>query len=106
MVEASAFRLPTSVRPLKYDVTLTPDLDRFTFEGEERIELEVVTPSPQIKLNAVDLDVRDAKLATSDGAMMAATNIFLEEGAETVTFTFERDVQAGPAALSITFSGT
>jgi hypothetical protein len=31
--------LPTNVRPLKYHITLQPDLDTFTFNGTETIEV-------------------------------------------------------------------
>ena len=33
--------LPGHVRPLKYQLTLAPDLERFTFSGEETIDLEI-----------------------------------------------------------------
>ncbi len=36
MAEHSAFRLPGTVLPLRYDVTLTPDLEGFTFASQCR----------------------------------------------------------------------
>ena len=43
--------LPAHVRPLKYKLTLEPDLTGFTFRGEERIDLEVLEPTSAIALN-------------------------------------------------------
>lgn len=40
--EVKAFqRLPTNVKATNYDVTLTPDLETFTFAGSETIAIEV-----------------------------------------------------------------
>ncbi len=36
-------RLPTTVKPTNYALTLTPDLKKFTFEGSQDVKLEVGT---------------------------------------------------------------
>ena len=35
-------RLPTDVVPEKYDLTLSPDNEKFTFDGEVKITVDVV----------------------------------------------------------------
>ena len=45
MSEKKAFsRLPTDVRPLNYVISLKPDLDKFTFVGNEDVTIEVLNP--------------------------------------------------------------
>lgn len=48
-------RLPTSVVPLVYDLTLKPDLSKFTFEGKEKIDIEVKEETQTITLNVNEI---------------------------------------------------
>ena len=64
-------RLPPTVRPRRYDLTLEPDLDTATFAGEETIEVEVVEPTSEIVLNAAEIEVDEASVelpGDGDGA--------------------------------------
>lgn len=36
-------RLPKSIKPVLYDLYLKPDLQKFTFEGEETVSIHVST---------------------------------------------------------------
>jgi aminopeptidase N len=47
-----------AILPLRYDLTLAPRDGGF--DGSEQIELALAAPSPSIRLDAVDLDVRRA----------------------------------------------
>jgi len=74
--------LPANVKPQNYHLTLEPDLETFTFEGTVVIEyalqpvgsdcrtefltsnsLEVVEDTTDISVNAVELNIRSAKLS-------------------------------------------
>ena len=46
-----AQRLPTTVRPQHYALTLTPDLKAATFIGSETIEVTLAEPANSITLN-------------------------------------------------------
>src|ERR1700743_2388985 len=55
------FRLPRSVWPRRYNVTLTPALVApFKFTGSEVIEVEVREPVEKIVLNAKELEIHEA----------------------------------------------
>ena len=53
-------RLPRAVIPHRYDLTLAPDLEAATFSGAVDIEVEVVEPTQEVVLNAVDLTIEGA----------------------------------------------
>ena len=60
MTESSAYRLPANVRPTAYRLTLTPDLENFTFEGQVSIDLDVSEPTARVLLNAAELEIASA----------------------------------------------
>ncbi len=59
-----AHRLPRHVEPLRYGLTLTPDLEQATFTGTAEIELVVHEPTREIVCNAVELAITEASLLT------------------------------------------
>jgi hypothetical protein len=42
IVESNFNRLPTTVRPINYDLELQPDLSNFTFNGRVVIDVDVI----------------------------------------------------------------
>ena len=105
MTTAAAYRLPGNVLPLKYSVTLDPDLNDFTFTGEETVDIRVTETTNRIAVNAVELQISDVQLTLEDGASLPAHDIALDEDSETATFTFGRNIPPGNAALRIHFTG-
>ena len=53
-------RLPRSVVPRRYDLTLEPDLHAATFAGSEAVAVEVVEPTTLVVLNSLDLEIDEA----------------------------------------------
>ena len=47
--------LPSHVKPIHYDVTIVPDLEKFTFTGKVAIDLQVNSNTKEIQLNANEL---------------------------------------------------
>ena len=78
MPASQAAILPGAVRPTKYWIKLQPDLDRFTFQGEERISIEIVDLTSDIVLNAVELRVEAATL-NRDGTATSARQITFDK---------------------------
>ncbi|CAG8555897.1 12443_t:CDS:2, partial [Acaulospora colombiana] len=54
--------LPTNVRPTHYDLTFTPNLETFRFNGREIIKLDVNEETSVIKLHANKLEITSAKI--------------------------------------------
>ncbi len=104
MPASQAAILPGAVRPTKYWIKLQPDLDRFTFQGEERISIEIVDLTSEIVLNAVELRVEAATL-NRDGTATSARQITFDKSQETVTLDFGGSIAVGPATLDIKFAG-
>ena len=106
MTTAKAYRLPATVRPLKYSLTLTPDLTDFVFSGEETIEVQVAEATDRIIVNAIELQIPHGEVILPDGTTLPARDIALDEDSETATFTFGQNIPPGTASLHIRFDGT
>ncbi len=96
-------RLPRSVVPRRYDLTLEPDLAAATFAGSEAVAVEVVEPTAEVVLNALDLEI-DEVTAEVGGERLAAT-VTLDHESERATLAFERPLPAGDAVLHLRFRG-
>lgn len=107
--EASAVRpgvrLPKNVRPDEYYLTFTPNLKKFTFDGSELIEIEVLEETSEIVLHAVDLSIYNVKVIARDRFIPRLQGTEFNKEAETVTLKFDRVFQKGRYALTINFSG-
>ena len=105
LVPASAFaqRLPDTVRPDHYTLTLTPNLTAATFTGVESIDVTLAEPTDHITLNAVQIAFQSATVS-AEGKQQTAT-ISEEKNKEQATFTFPNKLAAGKATLSIAYTG-
>src|SRR5919198_3592631 len=96
--------LPAEVRPVRYRISLAPDLSAFTFAGEETVDIEVSQPTSQIVLNAAELEIQEAHLL-HDGQRIPAQAIDLDAEAETATLTFASPLPTGAMQLCTRFTG-
>ncbi len=99
----SAERLPQSVRPVHYALTLTPDLKAATFTGVETIDVTLAEPTDRITLNAVELELKSVTVTA--GGKQQTASIALNNDKEQATFIFAEKLPAGMAKLSIAYSG-
>ncbi|MCE2807817.1 MAG: M1 family metallopeptidase [Actinobacteria bacterium] len=106
--EPNPYRLDGPIRPVRYELTLEPDLEAATFAGEVLISVLVTAPTDTIACNALDLDILAADLTEgplSDGSPLAVTGVALDAETERVTFTLERTLLPGEAHLRVRFNG-
>jgi len=96
---AMAQRLPANARPDHYALAISPDIANATFSGTETIDVTLAAPSKTITLNALEL-----KIQSVTAAGQTATVSF-DESKEQATFTFPKELKAGPVAISIAYTG-
>lgn len=105
MTVEAEYRLPRTVVPLQYELTLAPDLEAALFTGHETVAVQVLEPTSEITLNAIELRISSASMVASDGLTFEPVSIDYHEIGERVTFRFRDELPRGPAQLHIGFSG-
>jgi aminopeptidase N len=98
------YRLARTVVPSAYRIFLTPDLDAATFAGRVEIDVNIASPSSQITLHALDLDLGSATVSGHSVTYRSSEPRF-DEVYNTATFDFPEDLPAGDATLEIAFTG-
>jgi puromycin-sensitive aminopeptidase len=97
------FRLPSSIRPSRYQATVEIDIAHKRFSGQETITLSLEKPTREIVLHANELNLARATLEAGDKSLTASA-IEIEKISETVTLKFAEPVQ-GQASLAIDWTG-
>jgi puromycin-sensitive aminopeptidase len=96
------FRLPRSVVPRHYDLTVDVDLVHARFSGTVAITVELEAELQTITLNAADLSIDGASLELSGGTRLDA-EVILQPDQERAVFSLERPAGPGRAVLSCRF---
>src|SRR4051794_16136024 len=91
------YRLPRTILPRRYEVTLEPELAAATFSGDVRIDLDVTERVDQIVMNAIELDI---KAVTVEGAVVPFS---LDH--ETERLFIDVPLETGSRSVSISFDG-
>jgi puromycin-sensitive aminopeptidase len=99
VTELDPYRLPRSATPSAYRVELTPDLDAATFTGSVEIDLDIVEPSDELVLNAIDLEITSCEVEDAPAQWR------LEADTERLFVTPTTALDTGRATLRITFTG-
>lgn len=97
-------RLPTSVVPSHYVITLRPDLVAHTFSGQCSVKVDIKEPVKSITCNGSNLAISAASVDVSTGETLPA-KVNLDQEKEIVTLDVENDIQQGEATLNYTFTG-
>ena len=103
ILPARAQRLPSTVVPTHYTLTLTPDLKAATFSGIEMIDVNLKEPVTSITLNSAEIAFQTVNV-TAAGKQQTAS-VILDKDKEQATLTFPEPLSAGKATLSINYAG-
>ena len=108
---AAAVLLPDSVRPVHYDLALTPNFDDFTFAGAVDIAVQMAPGTTEIVLNCVEIDIASAAVSWTDVSgeqEHAATAIAYDADAERAIISIPPTPTAGLVGnqhLKIAYTG-
>ena len=97
------YRLSDKVVPTMYDIAVEIDPASPTFNGRVKISTLNKQASDSIVLHSEKMDIESA-VARKNGEEYSATASYDEESQRT-TFTFDREIPAGPMELDIAYTG-
>jgi puromycin-sensitive aminopeptidase len=103
-MDDAAFRLPRHVRPERYTIHLTPDLETWSFTGEESITLTLDRAVRRVELHAIELELTRAEARV--GRRRLPARVSYHPGRETAELRFAEALPAGRATLDLEFRGT
>src|SRR5581483_6676014 len=87
-------RLSPHINPEKYSITLQPNLDAFTFTGQEDITLRIGKATQEITLHASELTIAKASFIHKE-RVVESKKIVFDKKVEMVTITFKKPLPKG-----------
>jgi puromycin-sensitive aminopeptidase len=100
----SRYRLPTTVRPHHYDLSLEVDPEDAVFQGTTVARVEVTEPVAEVVLNAVELDIAQAWVRDGEGRRIEA-GVSLDPETERATLSLSTPLRPGPAEVHLRYTG-
>jgi puromycin-sensitive aminopeptidase len=97
------FRLPRSIRPVRYDAFLSVDLERGAFTGRIRISLSVEREAAWIALHAAGLTV--TRVTVTVGGTSLEGKVDAYAASETILLATGDMIPVGRADLELTWTG-
>ena len=95
------YRLPRTVTPSRYDLTIAPDLETAAFTGSVAIALTVHEPVTEIVLNAKELEVAGGRIEGPGGAAQEIAKVVSDAEAERVTLELAEEAAPGSWTLHL-----
>ena len=103
MATEADYRLPRTVQPKHYTLRLEPNLDEATFAGEVMIDVDVVEQTDTIVVNAIELEIDAASIASDLGTQIPTWS--LDDEAQRLSLSLPEPLSVGPAKVTIAFRG-
>ncbi len=100
----NSVRLPKFITPIRYKLQIQPDMEAFTFIGNESIELKLEKKVKAITLHSKELEIIEAWWGTGK-AKIDAVKISYDTKSETATFLFPKNLSKGKGKLHLEFRG-
>ncbi|CAH1790124.1 unnamed protein product, partial [Owenia fusiformis] len=98
-------RLPNDVSPVNYDLRLIPNIEKFTFEGEEDISVQVKNATSKVLMNSVEIAVQSVQYTGEGQDITEGVDVTYQEEDETITLNFPQELKVGSGTLKIKFTG-
>ena len=94
------------MKPIHYDLNLTPNFESFNYTGSASILVSILEETDTIVTNAVELQI-NAVTSSNEYSRQNASSIEINAGNKTATFKFKKPFAAGSnVTISIDFGGT
>jgi puromycin-sensitive aminopeptidase len=93
-------RLPKYINPIEYDLTLHPDINSYTFTGEETIVIDLEKPVRVLNIHAAELEILSAEYNDS-----TTGKVTYDESTETASIKFSKLLPKGRGKLALKFNG-
>ncbi|MEY2403640.1 MAG: puromycin-sensitive aminopeptidase, partial [Acidimicrobiaceae bacterium] len=103
--DADAHRLPRTVRPTRYVLTLEPDIAAARFAGQEAVAIEVLEALDEVVLNARGLEIDAAWLEQAEGGDRRDAIVTLDDATERVHLALDATASPGAWVLHTRFRG-
>ena len=98
-------RLPKTIVPKNYSISLKPDLEKFVFDGSEIVTIEIKEETQRVVLNVKNLELLTAEYKSSKGEALIATGIEINPKEERANINFPSALKPGTGDLHIVFKG-
>ncbi|XP_058786060.1 aminopeptidase M1-like [Vicia villosa] len=101
-------RLPNFAIPKRYDIKLKPDLIQCRFSGSVAVDLDIITATHFIVLNAAELTVANDAVSFTNrhsSKVFKPSKVELFEDDEILVLEFPEEIPIGLGLLSIQFDG-
>jgi aminopeptidase N len=95
-------KLPKEVVPTEYAIRIVPNLDNFTFAGNETVKLNVRSPVRELVLNGLELNIEAASV---DEKELPLSAVKAEKEKELLTLTLPSELAPGDHSLMLRFTG-
>ena len=105
MRELDRYRLPHTVEPSRYDLTIEPDLAAGTFTGAVDVAVTINEQVGEIVLNALDMSIEAGVLTLRDGRSVGVGAVSFDTELERATLTLAEAVEPGECILHLEFRG-
>ena len=105
LAKAEEVRLPKSVSPSFYNLDLTPDLDKATFAGSEKIKLNITKSTTDITLNSSEIDIKEANLTNDKTKEKFSLTVSYNPDIETATLKAKDKLALGDYTLRLSYNG-
>ena len=105
-MDLDRYRLPRTVEPSRYDLTIGPDDESSTFTGGVDIAVTVNEPVTAIVLNAVELAIpRGSLTAVHGGRRIDVSDVSFDQELQRATLTLAGSAEPGDWILHLDFHG-
>ncbi len=101
----SAYRLPRTVTPSRYELTLEPDLGARVFRGSEDVRIHVHEPVQEIVLNAAGLQIAEGRLSDGNGTKIGVVDLVIDAESDRVRVLLSEPPAPGEWTLHLEFRG-